>query len=177
MSPTTESNVKLPTSLHNIYQHYKAGTTTIIAWLQENALSKHAAKKQRSEDVTVQKIVVLAEKAVQRKAKPSHHILSVFKSVLSNRHNLTKHYEQQHDASLETKESTERHKHFNDTLAQAYDILFPPETRTDPKQPTPTQALSTKKQNKSAPSCQNRFEALSGLIEQELEFDCLCDGA
>jgi hypothetical protein len=173
MSPTTDSNVKLPASLHTIYQHYKAGTTTIIAWLQENALSKHAAKRQRSENVIVPKIVDLAQKAVQRKAKPSQHIFSVFKSVLWNRRNLTKHYDQQHDASLETRESTECHKHFNDALAQAYDILFPPDTRKDPEQPTPTQALSTKKQDTSATSCQNRFEALSGLIEQEPEFECL----
>ncbi|KAI4704664.1 hypothetical protein J4E81_001734 [Alternaria sp. BMP 2799] len=62
--------------------------------------------------------------------------------------------------------ATLRHKVFNDTLAKAYSILFPPITQErQPKKPV------TRASPRSVVFSANTFDALSHLIEGESDFD------
>jgi hypothetical protein len=70
-------------------------------------------------------------------------------------------------ASAEAMESTQRHRFFNETLAQAYALLFP--------RPAKSQRDSTKlgcastQVDQLSPS--NTFEVLSATIEKEPEYE------
>jgi hypothetical protein len=159
---------RIPISLHNTYQRYKAGTTTIIDWLVKNGSPRQTASTtQQSDRLPVRKILELAYAVTERKKHLPGDFRSVYKSVLFHRRALTKYFDQQHNTSEKTKESTDRHKHFNDILARAYDVLFPvvKSSATVKKKPVKP-AVSDDTATSS-----NRFDTLSDMIEQEPDFD------
>ena len=88
-----------------------------------------------------------------------------FKRVLADRRYLTNTYEKGADQSQPTVASNERHKHFNDTLAEAYDTLFPnPANGEHEGQPR----KSTKKERQPMEFA-NRFDVLTDFIDEELD--------
>ena len=119
------------------------------------------------QEMTARQIAERARMAAITGRRPPKNIESAFKVVIMNRSRLTKHYETLSSAAQGVQESTERHKIFNETLAEAYGLLFPKlkrskkgkkNTRTTlPEPPTTTSS--------------NTFETLAGLIEQEEHFD------
>ncbi|EDU43131.1 hypothetical protein A1F94_008354 [Pyrenophora tritici-repentis] len=174
MAPPNSSgkDERLPASLFTVYQTYKRGTSIVIGWLI--AADTGSPKDHRTTDnaastdtVTVKQLLESAQKASHEKRVPPNTVHDAFKIVLVNHTRLTRYYESLSSISSETKASTVCHKVFNETLAQAYNILF-----AKPK----TSKRSQKKKISTAseanpPISSNSFEALSAVIEQEVDFE------
>jgi hypothetical protein len=156
----------LSASLHVIYQKYKAGKAIVVDWLVA-----HGGIAKGTKRLSVRELLRLAKKCTQQASKPPGNVQAAFKLTLVNRKQLTTYYEHLEDSSQSTAEGTERHKFFNETLAEAYDALFPATKdriakagRNPSKLPPPSEFISNA-------SASNRFDVLSGLIEQEPDSD------
>ncbi|KAI4704663.1 hypothetical protein J4E81_001733 [Alternaria sp. BMP 2799] len=161
----------LPATLFSIYRTYKRETSIVIRWLMAFDQSAESSSGDNGnsapQEMTARQIAERARMAAITGRRPPKNIESAFKVVIMNRSRLTKHYETLSSAAQGVQESTERHKIFNETLAEAYGLLFPKlkrskkgkkNTRTTlPEPPTTTSS--------------NTFETLAGLIEQEEHFD------
>ncbi|KAI4676281.1 uncharacterized protein J4E88_007195 [Alternaria novae-zelandiae] len=163
-------NDRLPSSLFAVYQTYKRGTSVVLEWLttfdKASATIKPTTPPLASNTLTIKQLLERAEMASKCKLIPPPTVHDAFRMVLVNRNRLTKYYDTLPAASAETAASTLRHKVFNDTLAKAYSILFPPITQErQPKKPFA----------KAAPRrtvfSANTFDALSHLVEEESDFD------
>jgi hypothetical protein len=174
MAPSTSTTMdeRLPASLFTIYQTYKRGTAVIIDRLKtfEKAPVTSPCLTQASpasDCLTVKQILQRARKASKRNEDPPENIHDAFRISLVLRNKLSKYYEGLPVASAEAMESTQRHRFFNETLAQAYALLFP--------RPAKSQRDSTKlgcastQVDQLSPS--NTFEVLSATIEKEPEYE------
>ncbi|KAF2688131.1 hypothetical protein K458DRAFT_385700 [Lentithecium fluviatile CBS 122367] len=148
---------RLPVSLFSTFQTYKRGTSILREWLHAYCKSETVA-----EQFTMRTILDRAKMIAKGLAKPPKRIQDISWAVLVNRRMLTRYYESLRRPSATTEDTTERHKHFNDTLAQAYQVLFPSKHRSVPRRPksNPTPLLPTKETSRS------NFEALSGILEE-----------
>ena len=95
------------------------------------------------------------------------YVRDAFKVILVNRNNLTKYYEKLPVACEVTTASTQRHKHFNQTLAQAYRIFFPCSKAADSRNDNRKHKSTEKKPLVFT----NTFELLSAIIEEEPAFE------
>jgi hypothetical protein len=167
----TTSNEGLLSSLSALYGLYKAGTAVLINWLLlKGATDPSNNNGAQSEQLPVRRILELAQAAAKRQTNPPPDIKLTFKSVLVNRRALNQYYEGHSNGSKLTQESTDRHKFFNETLAQAYDALFPMEV--DQRQnASPTARTKPTEKQPLTPTSKNLFDVLSDVIEQEPDFD------
>lgn len=171
MTSARSPDVVLSHSLQTLYQRYRAGTTVIIDWLIKHGSPKPAINVPPPSDLLpLRRILDLAQTVTQRKRSPSAEFRTTFKNVLVHRRLLTKYYEEHHDGADEVKNSTDRHQFFNDTLAQAYDTLFPTTANTDARSRKLGKPKSIQHVDKAF-AHQNQFTALSDMIEQEPDFD------
>jgi hypothetical protein len=99
--------------------------------------------------------------------RPPKDIEAAFKMVIVNRSRLTKHYESLSSSSQRIQDSTEGHRVFNETLAEAYRLLFPKLKRNKEN----AKEIPKEQPSLSSKSCKNSFEALAELIEVEEESD------
>ena len=168
----SEASEPLPYDLSDVYRTYKRGTSIVIRWLHTfdtvgTTNLRCGAKKEedlQNDDITVREIVDRARKAASMGKRPPEDIQMAFKTVIMNRSTLTKYYESLPVSTQGVQDSTDRHKIFNETLAEAYALLFPaPKKRRSkgskgtPRTPPEKPTLATK----------NNFETLAGLIEAE----------
>jgi hypothetical protein len=167
----TTSNEGLLSSLSALYGLYKAGTAVLINWLLlKGATDPSNNNGAQSEQLPVRRILELAQAAAKRQTNPPPNIKLTFKSVLVNRRALNQYYEGHSNGSKLTQESTDRHKFFNETLAQAYDALFPMEVDQRQNASPTARTKPTEKQPLTSTS-KNLFDVLSDVIEQEPDFD------
>ncbi|CAN9131313.1 unnamed protein product [Alternaria alternata] len=128
MSPSTNSSGPLPPSLFSIYRTYKRETSTVIDWLTSFDKTADNSKDDQNpilRELTVRQIADRARQAARVGTRPPKNIEAALKMVILNRSRLTKHYESLSSSSRSIQESTEGHKVFNETLAEAYRSLFP----------------------------------------------------
>jgi hypothetical protein len=168
MSPSATSSSPLPMSLHVVYQTYKNVTKALINWLVLRGLTADRTGNPTPTRLPVRQILELAKSIAQRSLLPPKPIKDAFNIVLLNRRRLTRYYEENEDAwSVATAEATARHKHFNDTLAQAYEFLFP---KADPPAKHHKSAVVHSIQpdeTYDSDKSHNRFDVLSELVEHE----------
>jgi hypothetical protein len=125
MMPSATSSSPLLSSLHAIYQTYKNGTAVLINWLIACEITDNRSPQLMPTRLPVRQILDLAEKFAKRYIVPPKRIKEAFQVALVNHKRLTDYYEGLDDAiSHATAEAPVRHKHFNETLAKAYDSLF-----------------------------------------------------
>ncbi|KAI4639797.1 hypothetical protein J4E93_009151 [Alternaria ventricosa] len=164
---TPTSNDRLPSTLFTVYQTYKRGTCLVLEWL--TSFDRSPTPVSAANAITIKQLLEKAKKASKSKRNPPQTIHDAFKVVLVNRNKLTKYYDRLPTASADTIAATTRHKVFNETLAQAYSILFPPESpKGKPKRPITNVSQAT-------PTV-NSFETLAHIVEEEPDFDaCASD--
>ena len=173
---TPTSNDRLPSTLFTVYQTYKRGTSVILEWL--SSFDKPLARRSGTIDqpsgpapnsFTVKQLLEKARKASKSKRIPPQTVHDAFKVVLVNRNKLTKYYDRLPTASADTVAATARHKVFNETLAQAYTILFASQTwKLGPAKQTTNASHAT--------ATPNTFEVLAHVVEEEPEFEaCASD--
>jgi hypothetical protein len=173
--PTASPSCGIPPSLYPLYETYKRGTTTIVEYLHSNGKTK--IDNLAPPRISVRGILELAKEVVAKAIKPPKYIHDAFNVVLVNRRKIANHYERtQQDSQKATVESTKRHKFFNETLAYAYDVLFPslpPPSRKVAKKAKAAARISGASWSSSDSDCAstNRFEVLSDMLEQESAFE------
>ncbi|KAF2864957.1 hypothetical protein BDV95DRAFT_587908 [Massariosphaeria phaeospora] len=155
----------LPKSLYDLYQHYKCGTRVVIDWLVSNAGGPQDTVRSTTGNLSVRQILELAKVIATRSKLPPRNIQNAFKIVLVNRKALTRYYESS-KLSEHAAQATERHKYFNDTLAQAYTALF-----SSAVKPVGKGQRSAKPSNPAPAIHENKFEILSGIIEDEADYN------
>ncbi|KAI4673158.1 uncharacterized protein J4E78_001665 [Alternaria triticimaculans] len=175
-SATTSTPGPLPPTLFSIYRTYKRETSIVIRWL--NAFDQSAEfssppssgdhDNSEPQEMTVRQIAERARKAASTGKRPPKNIESAFKMVIMNRSRLTKHYETLPSSTQGVQDSTERHRVFNETLAEAYALLFP---KTKERSNKSMKRTSCDKSDASLLATNNSFEVLTGLIEAEKDFD------
>ncbi|KAI4688286.1 uncharacterized protein J4E84_005217 [Alternaria hordeiaustralica] len=164
---TPTSNDRLPSTLFTVYQTYKRGTCLVLEWL--TSFDRSPTPVSAANAITIKQLLEKAKKASKSKRNPPQTIHDAFKVVLVNRNKLTKYYDRLPTTSADTIAATTRHKVFNETLAQAYSILFPTESpKGKPKRPITNVSQAT-------PTV-NSFETLAHIVEEEPDFDaCASD--
>ncbi|KAI4660199.1 uncharacterized protein J4E79_006004 [Alternaria viburni] len=180
---TPTSDDRLPSTLFTVYQTYKRGTSVVLEWLttfdqtpagksktvNQPLASAATAPPAAPSPVTVKQLLEKARKASKNKRVPPPAVHDAFKVVLVNRNKLTKYYDRLPTASTDTIAATTRHKVFNETLAQAYTILFASQISK----------LGSTRQTTSAShatATSNAFEVLAHVVETEPEFEsCASD--
>jgi hypothetical protein len=179
LATTTSNQPRLNASLFTLYQTYKRGTTVLIDWLVSNGI-KGKQKISQSQSSTparlsVSRVLDLAVACASTSVKPPEYIQKTFSIVLVNRRKIAKFYLEAESAVPTTcKAATERHRFFNETLAKAYDVLFPQQTANDAK---PAKRSKDKKKATTEGSPSNTkmnahlFDLLSDHIEQAPEYD------
>jgi hypothetical protein len=162
---------RLSGTLRAAYESYKAGTSVVIQWLVNNASKKVQKKTHTVNEFPVKRILELARKAVELRRKPPPDLDRAFKSVLVNRRTLTRHYEAKGEVPGDVQQSTDRHVYFNQTLAQAYDVLFYQGSGSVAENERARKTVSSTRVIPEVRADRNRFDALNDLIEQEPDFD------
>ncbi|KAI4676282.1 uncharacterized protein J4E88_007196 [Alternaria novae-zelandiae] len=173
-SSPTKTPGPLPPTLFSIYRTYKHETSIVIGWLHsfDNAAGANSIPLSEQhgnpslQEMTVRQIADRARQAASMGKRPPKGIETAFKMVIMNRNKMTKHYETLPSSGQEVQDSTERHRVFNETLAEAYRLLFPRTKRTNKGRKITPEKLPDSPVTTSA----NTFEALAGLIEQEEDF-------
>jgi hypothetical protein len=165
MASVSGSSTGLPTSLHSVYQRYKAGTAVSTDWLVKTGAPQLTTTTDR---LPVQRFLELAQAAAKRKISPPKTLRTTFKIVLAHRRTLTRYHQDHHAGSETVKKSTDSREFFNEILAQAYDTLFPAGADAfTKKSPRHIDA----QQMDIASESSNRFVTLSEMIEHEPDSD------
>ncbi|KAI4616981.1 uncharacterized protein J4E87_008493 [Alternaria ethzedia] len=173
--PPTKAPERLPPTLSEIYRTYKQGTSIVISWLvslDSSATTKPRPNQEQQDQshaagLTVREIADRARQAASMGKKPPVDIQAAFKNVILNRSKLTRYYEALPSSTQEVQDSTERHKVFNETLAEAYALLMP-KVRQKKRA---TKGAPSASSDAFPPATTNSFEALIGLIEAEKDHD------
>ena len=161
--------------MYPLYETYKKGTAKIVEYLHSMGTNKTADAPPNR--IPVRRILELARELAMKAVKPPKYIRDAFNVALINRRKITDYYERtQQESQNATVESTKRHKFFNETLAYAYDVLFPslpPPSRRAAKKAKAAARISGASSSSSESDCAstNRFEVLSDMIEQESAFE------
>jgi hypothetical protein len=167
MSPDAISSSPLPPSLRVVYQTYKNGTATLVNWLVLRGLASDATGDTKPTRLVVRRIIELATEIAQRSIAPPQQIRDAFNVALVNRRRLTKYYKEEVDPlSQATAKATARHQFFNETLAQAYDILFPHKGPPSHEHSSLPPVEETSEQGEP----RSRLEILSECIEQRSDY-------
>jgi hypothetical protein len=165
MASVSGSSTGLPTSLHSVYQRYKAGTAVSTDWLVKTGAPQLTTTTDR---LPVQRVLELAQAAAKRKISPPKTLRTTFKIVLAHRRTLTRYHQDHHAGSETVKKSTDSREFFNEILAQAYDTLFPAGADAfTKKSPRHIDAQQMDIPSESS----NRFVTLSEMIEHEPDSD------
>ncbi|KAI0573433.1 hypothetical protein TUN199_08647 [Pyrenophora tritici-repentis] len=171
MAPLTSvvDDDRLPPSLFQIYRAYKQSTAVVLDWLQPQTDGCLGSVDDAAHPkVSIHGILVAAQKAAASARRPPAPVHDASKVALVHRKKLTEYYEGLPTKSEESKESTERHKAFNNTLADAYALLFP---KRQQSAKCPKKTKSTEKiQPTTTPLSSNSFELLSHFIEHEPDY-------
>ncbi|KAF2183724.1 hypothetical protein K469DRAFT_785271 [Zopfia rhizophila CBS 207.26] len=163
--PAELASTPLTPSLFTIFQNYKRSTSVVIDWLASNG-SERKKKESGPSALAVNQILRAAEAISKRKLTAPQYVKGTFKSTLVNRRRITERF-RRNQAGGDEEDATERHKHFNETLAQAYEALFLPNTKANAKKQTQPNSSP----DKEPIVMTNRFELLSNLIEKEPEYE------
>ncbi|KAF2653049.1 hypothetical protein K491DRAFT_22262 [Lophiostoma macrostomum CBS 122681] len=167
MSPRLGRPGGLSPSLRTRYLKYKADTAIVIDWLVLKQVVPTPKKtKQQPTRLAVREILCLAEDVARRAVEPPAEVRTALDAVLVNRRFLTKEYEKINHQSVEKVAATDRHKHFNETLSQAYDLLFP----SNPDTTASREGYMSSDPVSKAPT--NRFKVLSDLMEDMSDSRC-----
>jgi hypothetical protein len=167
---------RLPASLFNIYLSYKRGTLQVIDWLKnydkDVPTMPNKAPSSRDKDMgltsmTIRQLLGRAQKAASESVAPPEEIQSTFRRVLLHRRMMVRYYESLPNASDDTQESTDRHKAFNELLAEAYNALC----KSKERQRRGPRTLSSPNPSSRNYTCPNNFDTLADLIETEETFE------
>jgi hypothetical protein len=156
--------------LYPLYESYKKGTATIIDYLQSPG--KKTPLNSSAPRLPVSRVFSLAQELAAKAVSPPKYIRDAFDLVLVNRRKITEYHERT-QKDKETIDSTEQHKHFNETLARAYDVLFPDSTLS--RKAAKKAKAAARISGQTAPSVPpkidftstNLFETISNKIELE----------
>jgi hypothetical protein len=166
--PSAGDSDDLPAgALYPLYQSYKKGTAIIVDYLQFHG--KKTSLNSSSPRLPVGRIFSLAQELAAKAVSPPKYIRDAFDLVLVHRRKITEYHERT-QKDKETVDSTQRHKHFNETLARAYDVLFPESTlpRKAAKKAKAAARISGKTAPGIAPKADftstNLFETISNKI-------------